>query len=190
MKIVKKQKSPVKIVLISLAALLLIGAAGYYAYSLTNPSEDIDKSDEISFDPPTEDQTKAGEEIKKEVIENSSDEDLPAKEDSPASSPDRSTTNPSNTRLDTVLTAKEVHDGTFYLRNEISTLHSDGKCTLTMRNGNKVVTKTSGIQALAKISLCKGFNIPVSELGSGTWSIDLRVQANNRTGNITDSITI
>lgn len=66
------------------------------------------------------------------------------------------------------------------VRTAIQEVTSSGECTLNVRNSsnNKTYSDTVGVQALASNSTCKGFNVPISELASGTWEITVTYMLN------------
>lgn len=89
-----------------------------------------------------------------------------------------------------VINFKSVIDGTLTIRNTINQALSSGTCDLTMTNGSKTVTKNSGITQNPSSSSCEGFDIPVSELASGSWKVSIVVTSGDRTGTIIDEVTI
>jgi hypothetical protein len=46
------------------------------------------------------------------------------------------------------------------------------------------------IQALASSSTCKGFDVPLSQLSSGTWNISIDISVGSKTGHITDQVKV
>lgn len=53
--------------------------------------------------------------------------------------------------------------------------YSDGACSLTVTNGSKTVTQNAQVVYAPDYSSCAGFSVPISSLGTGTWSISLAV---------------
>ena len=96
----------------------------------------------------------------------------------------------SSPSLTGVINYKSVTDGTLIIRTTINQMLSSGTCNLTMTNGAKTITKSSGITQNPSSSSCEGFDIPTSELGSGDWKIDITITNGDRTGNITDSVSL
>lgn len=82
------------------------------------------------------------------------------------------------------ITASEVQDQVFILRINIDQYLSTGTCTLTMTKNGRTITKSAEIFASASTSSCQGFDLPVSELSSGLWDINIKLQSGSRTGNI------
>lgn len=52
-----------------------------------------------------------------------------------------------------------------------------GTCKLTITNGSKTATRTADIIYQSQQSICAGFSIPKTELGTGTWTVSLAVQS-------------
>ena len=53
--------------------------------------------------------------------------------------------------------------------------YSDGTCKLTASNAGKTTTQSAPVYYERAFSTCAGFTIPVSSIGTGTWSISLDV---------------
>lgn len=53
--------------------------------------------------------------------------------------------------------------------------YSDGTCTLIVTNGTKSFSQSAAVMFQPDYSTCAGFSIPVSELGTGHWSIKITV---------------
>lgn len=68
-------------------------------------------------------------------------------------------------------------------------LMSEGSCTLRLKQGENVVYSVS-VSALADVttSVCETFRIPLSNLSPGDYQIEISIDADNKTGIITDSI--
>ncbi|HRF28121.1 MAG TPA: hypothetical protein PL051_00560 [Candidatus Saccharibacteria bacterium] len=171
----QKSTSKRNIILIVLGAVLLI-ALGIAAYLYFTPKTATTEPDTTNYAPPTSEETKQGQDIKKQIVE----EDLSKNEQADT---------PKKTFSQQITTAEKT-DGTLYVRNEIAGVYQSGTCTLTLVNGSKTVKKTAGVQALAKTSTCKGFNIPVSELSSGTWDLILSVTINDMTADDTAKVAL
>lgn len=76
------------------------------------------------------------------------------------------------------------------LRVTIDQSLSSGSCQLRLTNAGKTLTKTALVIPNPSSSSCQGFNVPVSELGSGAWQIEITVSSGDRSGTIVSSITI
>ena len=68
--------------------------------------------------------------------------------------------------------------------------YSDGSCTLTATNGSNIFTQTAQVIYAPDFSSCAGFSVPVSQLGTGTWSIKLDVTSRGNTQSKTTSVEV
>ena len=53
--------------------------------------------------------------------------------------------------------------------------YSDGSCSLAITNGQATYDRTAQVLYQPEFSTCEGFAVPISQLGTGTWSISLTV---------------
>lgn len=162
MRIKSNNNKKVPIILI----IVLIGALLTYLFitnitgkSSTNSqvTESANDINVIDFNEPTSEQKEAGRRAKEKTIQH--------------------TTPPANIAkpLQMTITTAKVDSGVLYIRGSIDGIYNTGSCTLTLEKNSTVITKESGVQPLPNESTCKGFDIPVSELPSGTWSTTLEV---------------
>ncbi len=158
-----------KMRIITVVAVLLLCCAVFVIYTLYKPerpgSTKYDDST-INYKPATKEEIAEGNTAKEETIQENSSENAT---DAPAKS------------ISQQITSSSISDGVLYVRNEIVGVYTSGSCTLTMSKDSQSIVKKSGVQALAKTSTCKGFNIPVSELSKGIWSIILTVVVSDKT---------
>jgi len=189
MKIQTPKKPWKKRIFIVLPLLLttLIAAVFAYVYifngsilgwSSTDPSINLDK--------PTDDQIKSGVKIKNESLKK--DKDSSTRTTDKTVAPQG--TNGSKKAVDIVITAANQNDGVLQVRGLIYDVVGDGLCTLTLSHDEQLVTKTAEPQAQASVSSCKGFDIPVSELTSGTWQLTLVYENETMKGSVSKTITI
>jgi uncharacterized protein YpmS len=89
-----------------------------------------------------------------------------------------------------VVNYKSVINDSLLLRTTINQILNSGTCDLTLSNGQKTVTRSSSIVQNPSSSSCEGFDIPISELGSGTWSIEIKLTGEEKTGILTDSVSL
>lgn len=80
---------------------------------------------------------------------------------------------------------------TVLVRGAVDSNTTSGTCVLNLTRGsdNKKVTKAAAI-ATDGSGACQGFDVPVSELGSGDWQADLHFQNAELAGDATQSFTI
>ena len=95
-----------------------------------------------------------------------------------------------NASLTGVITHKSVVDDNLIIRTTMDQTLSSGSCTLTMTNRQKTVTKSSDVAQNPSSSTCEGFDIPMSELGSGNWNIEIVVTSGEKTGILKDSVVL
>lgn len=142
------------------------------------------------YGPPTEEQIKAGDEIKKQNIkENTSKSSVPSTTDQSAGSTPQAK---GKSVVDIYLTVKnQTSDGLILqIHSDISTVTNAGTCTLSLTKDGKTVTKTASVQAMASSSTCKGFDIPVSELSQGSWNLTLHFENDSLTADTTDTVVV
>lgn len=95
-----------------------------------------------------------------------------------------------NNTLTGLINYKGLSGGELVIRTTIDQAISLGTCQLKLTNGQKVVTKTAPIAQNPSSSTCQGFNVPLAELGSGNWNIDITVVSGERSATLTSTITI
>lgn len=88
------------------------------------------------------------------------------------------------------ITALNQTSTTLQIRTQINTVTSEGTCNLSLTNGTQTVTRTSGVQALASVSTCQGFDVPLSSLPPGNWTAQITFSNTTSTGNVSKQITI
>lgn len=174
---IKKHLNTKRIIVIIAGIIILGGAAyGLYLYmhhsSPQSTSTGSNSKQPGTYTPPTKAQVQAGDNQKQQVLNN--DQSTQAK---PAS-------------VQVAITAADQNGSTLNIRSLIQYVTDTGSCTLTLTNSQSVVTKTSSIQALANASTCEGFDIPVSQLITGTWHIKIDVVSGELTGTATGSVQI
>jgi hypothetical protein len=161
--------------------IVIVAGAGAFAYraATTPPAKDttptVSKPDtKVNEKPATNDEKQAGQNQKQTIVDQDQDENQ--------------TATPSTIAV--TLTAANQNGTVFNLRSLIGTVTSSGTCTLTLTKASATVTKTSGIQALADSSTCKGFDIPTSELSKGTWHALLNVTVGTAKGKAEQNIAV
>ena len=50
---------------------------------------------------------------------------------------------------------------------------ASGTCALSITNGTKSLNKTADVIYESEFSTCAGFSIPISELGNGSWTVQV-----------------
>ena len=101
-------------------------------------------------------------------------------------------TPPSTTENNVEITFAGVIDAsTFRVRTLIGLVTSSGTCSLSMtKSGSAPYAASAGVQAMASSSTCKGFDIPLSSLGSGTWKISVTYTNGGESSTATKEVVI
>lgn len=90
-----------------------------------------------------------------------------------------------------VVNYANVANGKLLVRVTINQfIQGAGTCALTLSSGGRTYQATVPTANSASYATCQGFDIPVSELGSGHWEISIKVTANNKSGVITGKADI
>lgn len=91
-----------------------------------------------------------------------------------------------------VINYKSVVGENLSIRITIYQLVNNGSCNLVLaRNSDqKRVTKSAEIIQNPSSATCKGFEIPISELGAGKWTISVIITSGEKTGEIKDEVTL
>lgn len=159
--------------------LISLGAIGIYV--MTHSSETMSETNKEvkplntqNLETPTDEQVRAGNEAKLKTIEN--DKAGNQNDDITSSLP--------------VTVAATVSNRTLYIRSSIDALRITGTCDLSLIRDTSKLNKSVPVQALAQSTTCQGFDIPLSELSSGEWTISLTVTSGDETGSATTKVTI
>jgi len=95
---------------------------------------------------------------------------------------------------DTTLTASITYKRQEYdllkIGVNIDTITSSGECTLRLDNNKDHLEYSVEIQPLASSSTCKGFEVPIIELSTGTWEISITIESGDKSTTLTDSVVI
>lgn len=92
-----------------------------------------------------------------------------------------------------VIVSKSVDDGVLTITATINQyLREIGLCVLTLKGKNHGSMYTASSDALADVttSYCESFNVPVSEIGSDDYTIEIKVTADGKTGTIIDEVSL
>lgn len=182
-----QKKTPKKALIITLSALLVV-VAGATTYAIISQGNDSsEKADTSQSASKTDDTTNTATSSSSEEPTSSSTGHESQKNIQPSYEGEDANT---SEVLTGVINYKAVVGSNLSLRTTINQTLSSGTCKLTLSNGSKVVTKSSAIMQNPSSSTCEGFDIPISELGSGTWSLEVVVTSGDRTGTLKDSVTI
>lgn len=183
-----QKKSSTKKIIATIVALVLLVLAVALAYSYMNRQDN--KESNINSTSTKSEQIKKETEDRDASTKDKRDESVvhePEKNITPPYSGENIDNSPS---LSGSINYKSVVDGNLVIRTTINQVVSGGKCTLKLRNGSRVFARGSGIVQNPSSSTCEGFSVPVSELGSGNWQIEIFVFSEDRKVTLTDNVTI
>ena len=180
MKIEKNKRKKWIIPVIVLAILLAGASAGAFYYMnrtqpVTDTSNDVPENarNKVNLNSPTDEQQKAGSDIKKESLENEN-----KSENSPTQN------------IPIIISAANQNGNTLQIRSLIQSVLGSGTCTIELSRNDQKISKTSGVQAMSSSSTCQGFDIPVSELSPGTWTIHLTISSEGGAGSASRTVEI
>lgn len=131
----------------------------------------------IDLEEASDDEKKAGETKKEQSVTND-EQKTPASDIPPAPVPQAD----GKSVVQTDITAANQNNSTFQVRTSIGAVVNSGTCTLRINQGDKIFTATSSVQALPTTSTCQGFDVSMSELGPGRWTVSLRFENETITG--------
>ncbi len=175
MKTLKHKYSKKPYVAILIVAFVLIAGGGItYALISSQPAPNSPdntpqtelKENQTDSAEPSNEQVDAGNQVKEETVDNQS----------------------SVSEVSVSIVPYKKDGYTIKVDSTINANLNAGKCDLIITNGNITKNYSSDIQQLANYSTCKGFEIPVSDLGSGNWKINLNVSSKNYKGTTSSSI--
>lgn len=176
MKIKKSSNKDFKIIFFVVFSLAILGLAfvltcdllGYSKILINNTPQDENSSSTIDYNPPTDEQKQAGEDIKNQNIESTTNNDLGIS-----------------------ISSKTVDKDVLKIRAIINGAASNsGSCTIKLTNGNLSFTDSTPTFAITSYSTCQGFDINTSDLSQGNWQIELSVTINEKTSTINDTVSL
>lgn len=169
----RKQKNKLLIITAGLGVIILLCGISYYVYAsyFTTPVQQ----------PPTlEDQSKNTPPQKPlDSKIDSHSQDSP-----PAPIPQEN----GKDKVELAITSYNQGGTAYQIRSIIYAVVSDGECTLILTKSDEVIVKKSPVQALPNSATCQGFDVPLSELSSGNWQVNLKYENDNISG--ATSVTI
>lgn len=191
MKISKnKNNTKLKILLIIVAATLIFLGGYAAAIKLNIVNNPFLKSNDPMYGKATKDQIEAGKDIEAITDKNSNSGKNP--NDVGADHPNKPTdqSGSSKATVSVLLSSANQNDGILQVRIMIGALISEGTCSLTLSRNGAIVTRSAGVQALSNSSTCKGFDIPVTELSSGSWTAEIKFENSNLLGTTTSQVKV
>lgn len=180
----KRTKKYKKIIIIS-SIVAVIGVGGYSAFAATQSiwPFDSDKADNVDHSPPSDEQRKAGEETSQRVKE----DDEPADQENPKQNDGSEGGDVSDIAIS--ITSAEQQNGQLQIRTLIHSVQA-GNCTLTLSSDARSITRSAETQSMASSSTCMGFDIPLSEIAAGEWTITIDYQGQDISGTATQIVQV
>ena len=181
------QKKLSKKKLIITAAIVLTVIASTITYALMSQNSDQLTNQKTNSDSSKDSSNTSTEEKKESESSSNSTSHEKEKDIQPPYEGEDPNNNPS---LTGVITYKSIVGANLSLRTTIDQYLSSGTCRLSLTSGTKAVTRSSAIAPNPSSSTCEGFDVPIAELGGGTWNIEIIVTSGDRTGALKDSVTL
>lgn len=133
-----------------------------------------------NYNPPTPEQTQTGDTIKSQGNTGSDPSPTPAP-----------SVNSSKQQVGIEITATNQSSSAFSIRTLLQTVSSIGTCTLDMSGpGGKSYSATASVQAGPSTSTCTGFDVPMSSLIPGEWTVKISFENENLGAAIAKEVTI
>jgi len=94
-------------------------------------------------------------------------------------------------KLTGVITYAGVNDGNLMVRVNIDQYLTEGTCKLELVRGESVVyNETVGVIDSAATATCEGFNVPIAEIGSGSYQIIIKITSGEKAGVIRGEVNV
>ncbi len=164
-------------IVLAATILLLTGAGvGYYFINTSDePRENV-----VNYEEPTKEQVSTGQTAKKEFLDktdSSSDQ-----QDVPPESSDNN--------ISMQVSSMSQRDGVLKIRTIIQDAIS-GACKLTLKQGSAKLEFSADTQNMGSYSVCKGFDVPVTDLNKGEWQVQVDyINSEGSTGSAIKQVTI
>ena len=170
----------------AILVIVILAACGILWWFLIGKSQisNARKNTDVNYGKPSHEQKQAGDQIKAEARQTKTGgSDQPS---APTPIP-----NSNQQQVGVTITAAQPSGSQYLVRTVINAVSSTGTCTLTMEKpGSPTVTMSTGTQPLASTSTCKGFNVPLSSLSSGTWNLSIKFSDGNLVGGVSTQVSI
>jgi hypothetical protein len=191
MKSIRSQsKSPKKALIALVILALILSAGGVYAYVNKVGPFSSKSAPDINYNPPTDEQVKAGEETKQQSIENSTKSS--GKPVEAGSQSDNSTRSSKQVTIDITNSPLTRTGSTLSVNTIIQKTGTSGTCTLILsKSGQTSVTKTAPSQISGTVATCAGFrNIDISRLAAGKWTVTVSYRDTDSSGSVSESVNL
>lgn len=184
------QKNNNKILLIAACVTLCCAVVGVTAWALQSQSSPAATSEEqVNLGTPSEDEKTTGNTIKEGSLDQSSNGSQNSGSD--PLPPPKPNDSGEGLTVDAEITSVNKSEENLIIRTLIQTISASGTCTISLSGPNSAsYSATAEVQALPNGTTCKGFDIPLSQLSSGKWLIELTYSNDNIKARTTKEITI
>jgi hypothetical protein len=173
------------IALVVAVALIAVGFFGFMYMKKIGPF--TQDTSGINYGPATEEEQQTGDQIK-EQNSKSGDATNTGSDPSPAPTP---STDGSKPTVGVEITAANQSNGVLSIRTLVQTLSSGGTCSLSMAGpAGKTYSAVAESQTGPSTSTCKGFDVPVSSLSSGVWTITIQYEDASVKGSASKEVTV
>lgn len=154
--------------------ILLVGGlaaawqSGVFRSSESNTSSSgPEATNVVDYGPPTEEEQKAGDNVKESVTTENTG----------------TNTQPGNKSVNVIITDATQYDSIIEVRSFVPNHIEDGVCTITFTKGAETLQKTANAFADASTSICTNPTIERSEFSSaGTWNLVVAYNSKTATG--------
>jgi hypothetical protein len=166
---------------------ITLGVGAYWAVSVPG------KTTSKVYSPPTQAQQQAGAKAKQQAENNTNQTPGTSSTQNPLSTQPATTPTTKPTVVNLVFSALNQTTNTLQIRTDIeSAVTNQGSCSLILTNGNQTFNQTATVEALASFSTCQGFDVPLTSLSSGNWTVKVNFSdpSQNLTGSVSSIITI
>jgi hypothetical protein len=177
---IKKTATKKPLLLATLLILFTLGLSGiaYATFSNNSKEASLDEqqdTDQPATPPSSKEEVNTGTAIKQGNVDNTS-------------TPNESNPTPTNDAVSgkqivgTEITGINKDGNVLIIRTLIQAIDNNGSCIITMTGPGNTYTETVSTQASARVSTCKGFNVPLSSLSSGKWSVKIDYRSETAQG--------
>lgn len=183
MKIANNHNKNKKILLIvSIVIIIATVCTGMYIFLTRNKKDEpiVKPVNTVNYNPPSKDEVKTGQNIKQNETEPTS----PKGQDSEAP-------NQPATTVPVTITAANQNGAILQVRALVEKVSSQGTCTVKLVRGSTIgYTATASVQPLANSSACMGFDISLTNISKGAWTLQIDFSEDTIKGNVSQEVTI
>jgi len=183
----KRKKITPRLLLITGLILLAIIICSFLIINSITPSTTPPVEEESPVSTPTEEKSDKDPEENKEPEK--TDPSSPNEEKKTAPTYEGEDPNKKEDLTGTITTSRVSGDN-LIIRISIDQYLSSGVCKLSLKKSDKTYEKSADISSDASTSTCEGFDIPISELENGSWTILVELDSGNKNGKIEGGVTI